>query len=244
MLYHPLRPPPWAADLGVVDGAQRPEAASTDGSGATLAHLLLHSSLASFSWHAPCSTAGMRLRWASCLVLGLLWTGEARAEPVVRYETRVPVSTYRAGAAKTVVGAPEAGVLALVTDYAHYSTFIKAFETSRVVGRDGDKTDVYLRVKILKGAATIWAIVRFEPPKVDGDVTLVTAHLLKGNVKRLDAYWHLKKTDGSRTELVLELLIIPDLPAPEALVVPEVRDAAATAVTGVRDEAEKRAAHP
>jgi len=162
----------------------------------------------------------------------------ASAEAVVRYETHLPVSTYRAGAAKTVVLAPQSAVLTRVTDYSHYSGFIRAFESSRVVGRDGGKTDVYLRVKILKGAAKIWAIVRFDEPKSDGDVTTVSAHLVKGNVKRLDAFWHLKKTGNARTELVLELLIIPDLPVPEALVVPEVRDAAGTAVTGVRDEVE------
>lgn len=184
------------------------------------------------------------MRWTQLVVIGagLLVAGVARAEPVVRYETQVPGSSYRAGAAKTVAGASQREVLGLVQDYAHYSELIKAFETSRVVGRDGAKTDVYLRVKILKGAAKIWAIVRFEEPKVDGDVTNVSAHLVKGNVKRLDAFWHVKKIDASHSQLVLELLIIPDLPAPEALVVPEVRDAAGTAVTGVRDEAEKRAA--
>ena len=182
------------------------------------------------------------MRWTHLFVIGagLFVAGVAHAEPVVRYETHVPGSAYRAGAAKTAVAVSQREVLDLVQDYAHYSSFIKAFETSRVVGRDGAKTDVYLRVKILKGAATIWAIVRFEEPKVDGDVTNVSAHLVKGNVKRLDAFWHVKKIDATHTELVLELLIIPDLPAPEALVVPEVRDAAGTAVTGVHDEADKR----
>jgi len=176
------------------------------------------------------------------VLAGVFSAGVAHAEPVVRYETHLPVSSYRAGAAKTVVLAPQSEVLTRVTDYSHYSTFIKAFETSRVVGREGGKTDVYLRVKILKGAAKIWAVVRFDEPKIDGDITRVSAHLVKGNVKRLDAFWQLKKAENARTELVLELLIIPDIPAPEALVVPEVRDAAGTAVTGVRDEAEKRAA--
>ena len=43
------------------------------------------------------------------------------------------------------------------------------------------------------------------------------------------------------TELRLELLIVPDLPVPEAVVLPEVRYAAAKAVSGTRDESERRA---
>jgi ribosome-associated toxin RatA of RatAB toxin-antitoxin module len=159
---------------------------------------------------------------------------------VIRYEVRLPICDYLAGGARTVVAAPRETVHTLVTDFAHYSQFIKAFEASKVVGRDGTKTDVYLRVKILKGAAKIWAVVRFDPPVIDGDSETVNAHMVKGNVKRLDAIWHLHRVDDAHTQLALDLLIVPDLPLPEALVVPEVRDAAADAVTGVRDESEKR----
>lgn len=184
-----------------------------------------------------------RFAWV-VLFLGLICgrSNAAPPAPVERYEVTLPFSSFHAGAARTVVAAPVAAVLPLLTDYAHYSDSISAFETSKVVGRDGTSTDVYLRVKILKGAAKIWAVVRFEPPKVDGDSKTITAHLVKGNVKRLDAIWHLEAVDEGHSRLTLELLIIPDLPVPEALVVPEVRDAAATAVSGVRDAAEKRAA--
>ncbi len=179
----------------------------------------------------------------ACVLCSISATASAaEPAPVERYETKLPVSDYRAGAARTVVGAGQADVLALVTDYAHYSGFIKPFETSRVVGHQGTSTDVYLRVKILKGAAKIWAVVRFDSPKVEGDKQTIVAHLVKGNVKRLDAVWHIRKTDDDHTKVALELLIVPDFPVPERLVVPEVRDAAGTAVSGLRDEAEKRVA--
>jgi hypothetical protein len=69
--------------------------------------------------------------------------------------------------------------------------------------------------------------------------------MVKGNVKRLDATWRLKKIDDTTTNVVLELLIVPDMaiPVPDSLVVPEVRFAAAKAVEGSRDEAEKRKSH-
>ncbi|MEI9942366.1 MAG: SRPBCC family protein [Pseudomonadota bacterium] len=183
----------------------------------------------------------VRFSWV-ILFLGSVGSRSSAAPPagIERYEVTLPFSTFRAGAARTVVGAPLDEVLSSVTDYAHYSQSIKAFEASKIVSRDGSTTDVYLRVKILKGAAKIWAVVRFGPPKVDGDSKTVTGHLLKGNVKRLDAVWHLDPASEGRTRLTLELLIVPDLPVPESLVVPEVRDAAGTAVRGVRDEAERK----
>ena len=182
-------------------------------------------------------------RWMSLLlwpVSALASAPAAAPAPIERYEVRLPVSEFRAGAARTTVAAAEPDVLSLATDFSHYAEFIKAFETSKVVGRAGKTTDVYLRVKILKGAAKIWAVVRFEPPARDGEEETITAHLVKGNVKRLDAIWHLRAVDAGHTRVALELLIVPDLPVPEPLVVPEVRDAAATAVRGLRDEAERR----
>jgi ribosome-associated toxin RatA of RatAB toxin-antitoxin module len=164
---------------------------------------------------------------------------------VDRFDVKTPYSDTNAGAARGNVDAPEDVVRAVVLDYKNYSSFISRFEKSRIVGRSGDKTDVYLQVPILKGAAKVWAIVRFEPVKqVDGS-EVVEGHMIngKGNVKRLDAKWRLKKLDDTTTQVVLELLIVPELPVPDSLVVPEVRFAAAKAVEGSRDEAEKRKPH-
>jgi ribosome-associated toxin RatA of RatAB toxin-antitoxin module len=161
--------------------------------------------------------------------------------PINRYAVKVPACDFRAGGARTVVNAQLRTVRALIQDYGHYSEFIKPFEASKIVGRDGDKTDVYLRIKILKGAAKIWAVVRFEPPTGEGETKTVSAKMLKGNVKRLDATWRIRPVDDTHTEVTLEILMVPDFPAPEMIVVPEVRDAAATAIDGLRNEAEKRA---
>jgi len=162
---------------------------------------------------------------------------------VSRFNVKTPYADMEAGAARVNVDAPEELVRAVVQDYKNYATFMSRFEKSQIVGRSGDKTDVYLQVPILKGAAKVWAVVRFEPMKqVDGGAVLV-GHMIKGNVKRLDATWRLKKLDDASTQVVLELLIVPDMPVPDSLVVPEVRFAAAKAVEGSRDEAEKRKAH-
>ena len=159
---------------------------------------------------------------------------------VSRFNVKTPYAEMNAGAARVNVDAPEELVRAVVLDFKNYANFMSRFEKSQIVGRSGDKTDVYLQVPILKGAAKVWAVVRFEPVKqVDGG-EVVVGHMIKGNVKRLDATWRLKKLDDSSTQVALELLIVPDLPVPDSLVVPEVRFAAAKAVEGSRDEAEKR----
>ena len=158
---------------------------------------------------------------------------------VERYE--VQSGAHRAGAARTVVEAPQGVVRSVVTDYGKYEAFITRFKSSKVVGKSGDKTDVYLQVPIMKGAVKIWAVVRFDPPKQVGNDVVIRSKMLKGNVKRLDANWRIKTIDEHRSELALELTIVPDIPVPNSLVMPEVRFAAAKAVSGTRDEAERRA---
>lgn len=164
---------------------------------------------------------------------------------VVRSNVKQAPGTMDAGAATVNVDAPQELVRAVVLDYKNYSKFMSRFEKSQVVGHSGDKTDVYLQVPILKGMAKVWALVRFEPVKQVNGEEVVVGHMLKGNVKRLDAKWRLKKLDDSSTQVALELLIIPDLPlpVPDGAIVSEVRFAAAKAVEGSRDEAEKRNSH-
>lgn len=158
-----------------------------------------------------------------------------------RYEVATEhSSSIKAGCARVHVAAPTNVVKKVVTDFKNYSKFIKKFDKAKVVGRDGDKTDVYLQVPILKGAAKIWAVVRFEPmKKVDGNDVLV-GHMIKGNVDRLDAKWILKKIDDDNTQLHLELFIKPKLPVPGSVVTGEVAYASDEAVMGSRDRAEKK----
>jgi len=188
---------------------------------------------------------------AACLLLSSVSVAAAPApgpelqkwREVNRFEVKTPYADMNAGAARVNVDAPVDLVRSVVLDYKNYASFMTRFEKSRIVGRSGDKTDVYLQVPILKGAAKVWAIVRFEPVQQVNGSEVVIGHMIKGNVKRLDATWRLKKLDDASTQVVLELLIVPDMPVPDSLVVPEVRFAAAKAVEGSRDEAEKRKPH-
>jgi ribosome-associated toxin RatA of RatAB toxin-antitoxin module len=159
-----------------------------------------------------------------------------------RYEVETPHSRIKAGAARVAVRAPVPAVRKVVTDFKNYSKFISKFDKARVIGRKGDQTDVYLQVPILKGAAKIWAVVRFDPPKSVNGEDVIQGRMIKGNVDRLDAKWRIKKIDANNTQLHLELLIVPKLPVPGSLVTGEVAYAADEAVMGSRNRAEKEPA--
>lgn len=156
-----------------------------------------------------------------------------------RYQVATEHGSTKAGAARVHVAAPAAEVKKVVADFKSYAKLIPKFEKAKVVGRQGDATDVYLQVPILNGAAKVWAIVRFEPFKtVDGEERL-EGHMREGNVRRLDALWRLKKIDEVNTQLNLELLIVPKLPVPGSLVTKQAAYAADEAVMGSRNRAEK-----
>jgi ribosome-associated toxin RatA of RatAB toxin-antitoxin module len=156
-----------------------------------------------------------------------------------RYDVKTDSSSIQGGGARVHVAVPSNQVKKVVTDFKNYSKFISKFDKAKVVGRDGDKTDVYLQVPILKGAAKIWAVVRFEPIKTVNGEEVLEGHMVKGNVKRMDALWRIKKIDDDNTQLNLELVILPKLPVPGSLVTGEVKYAADEAVTGSRDKAER-----
>jgi hypothetical protein len=167
----------------------------------------------------------------------------ADSREIQGYDVKVPNADINAGAARARVQSNNATLKNVLLDYPHYSQIITRFEKARVVGRVGQQTDVYLEVPILHGASKIWAIVRFDAPKTEGADEVIRGRMVRGNVKRLDAAWRVRKVDETSADLSLELLILPDLPAPHSLILSEVRRAAARAVSGARAEAERRAHH-
>ena len=191
-------------------------------------------------------------RVLSLVALLALASGTAVASSptdVTRYDCKLPESDRPAGGARTVVSASPSLVKSVVLDFEHYAHYFDPDKgrnpqrkwASRVVGKSGDKTDVYLEVPILKGAAKIWAIVRFDPPKKVGDTEVVSGRLIKGNVDKLSAKWTMRPTDDNSTSLQLEFLVVPKLPVPDSLLSNEARSAAFKAVSGMKGEALKRA---
>lgn len=181
---------------------------------------------------------------ALLILLGALAQGQpAGAESVIqRYETLTPVSSTKAGGARVQVHAPIDVVERVIMDFGSWGRHIQKFEKAKVVGRHGDRTQVYLQVPILKGASRIWVVAEFEPIKRTDNGDVLVAKMLKGNVKRLDAKWRLSKIDDQNTKVELEVLLEPDwpLPIPKSLVTEEAMNAAEQAVDGHRRAAEAR----
>jgi ribosome-associated toxin RatA of RatAB toxin-antitoxin module len=164
-----------------------------------------------------------------------------RTHATERYNVAVPGFSIHAGGGMTMVNAPIALVRQQVTDFAHYSDFMPRFQKSRIVGKSGGFTDVYLQVAILHGAANVWAVTRFAPAAPDGSGEKIEGKLEgQGNVDELRAVWRLYPTDAEHTLLKLELLIVPKLPLPGSLVTPELEYAADQAVSATRDRTETK----
>jgi ribosome-associated toxin RatA of RatAB toxin-antitoxin module len=148
-------------------------------------------------------------------------------------------TSIKAGGGMTAVNAPLAEVRKIVLDFGHYADFMPRFKKSRIVGRNGVNTDVYLQVEILHGAATIWAVTRFNPPRPEGPGELIEGKMGgQGNVDDLRSVWHLQPIDDTHTILKLELLIVPKVPVPGSVVTGELEYAADKAVSSARDRAE------
>ena len=187
------------------------------------------------------------VRLLRCGILGVILTGspnpatgaEKPTKPT-RYRVDVPNSSIDIGAAKVSVEAPAEVVEKAVLSFDDYSAMISRFQRSKVVGKSGKFTDVYVQVPILKGAAKVWAVVRFSPPMLSGDTTIVKARMLKGNVETFEAEWRIRAMSAKRTELHLRMRIVPKFPAPGGLITDEVASAAAQAVRGIRAAVESR----
>ena len=172
-------------------------------------------------------------------------TGQGEVERLVRthaterYNVAVQGYSIRAGGGMTAINAPLSTVRRTVTDYGRYADFMPRFQKSRIVGKSGPNTDVYLQVSILHGAANIWAVTRFGPPIAEGAGERIEGRLHgQGNVDQMIAIWHLQPVDENRTIAKLELLIVPKLPLPGSVVTPELEYASDQAVSATRDRVE------
>ena len=189
-----------------------------------------------------CVSLSLGVLIATCC-LDLAGVALAAPNPAIkaqRYSVRTTYSSIEAGAARMDIAADSQQVSAIVSDFGNYTKLTDKFEKSRIVEHSGGFTDVYLQVPILKGAAKIWAILRFEPARPSNGGLVIAGHLLRGNVDRLDGTWKIRSIGDRRTHLELELLIVPKLPVPGSMVTSEAAYAADKAVTGVRDRAERK----
>jgi hypothetical protein len=168
---------------------------------------------------------------------------EAAGGKTLKWNWTPPGQSDSHGHAERIVRASPAQVIARIQDYGSYQSFAPwRFKTSRVVGHEGPATDVYLQFSALKGLVTLWNVTRFQPPRSAGPgVEVIEGRFVKGNVKDVHVVWTVRGVGAGKTILKCDILLKPDLPAPQSALDEELRDAAQQAVDGASAKAEKAA---
>ncbi len=162
-----------------------------------------------------------------------------------RYEVTVPGEKVKAGGGRILVHAPLPIVRAIVQDYANYEKFMPRFKRSRIVGKSAKFTDVYFKVPILKGAASLWSVVHFGPPiRKRNGTEIIRGRKIRAqsNVADFRATWFLTPIDANTTLLRSEILIVPAVRVPASLITGELKYAADMAVTSTRNRAHSQLA--
>lgn len=147
-----------------------------------------------------------------------------------------PGKGERYGHAEGLVSAPQADVKKRLVDFAHYKDLAgPKFKQVRVVGKEGDATDVYFQLPIMKGLVTIWYVTRFAPARTVGNADVVEGTFVKGNIKGMHIVLKVQPGPDEKTSaMVCDLLLTPGLPAPQSALDEELRDACGDAINSVR----------
>jgi len=141
------------------------------------------------------------------------------------------------GRAQIFVDAPMKDVRAAIMDYGNWSGYIKRFQKSKLLKKEGQTAEVYLQMPILKGAATLWAVEKFDAPIADGKGEKIVGKLVKGNVEDLQAIWRYRPVDDKHTVVQLDIYVVPKLAVPDSLMISQREDAAGEGCLGVKDRA-------
>ncbi len=149
-----------------------------------------------------------------------------------------PGKSERYGHAEAIVGAPVDVVRARLADFPHYRELAgPKFKKVNVVDKAAGKTDVYFQLPIMKGLVTLWYITRFSPPRAvpGGEGEVVEGTFVKGNIKSMHIALSVRPGLDEKSSVVLcDLLLSPNVPAPQSAIDEELRDACGDAIKAVR----------
>lgn len=151
-----------------------------------------------------------------------------------------PESPMRTAGGVVRVRAPFEVAYEVAKDFGAYRELNPDYiEQSTIVDKQGDATDLYIRVPTVLGDY-VWAIARFHPvPAKEG--VAYRADMQSGNAVDLRIYWRLVPRGPEEVVAQFELLANPDLPFPRAWVLNEVKDGVRIILENFRDKTERRA---
>ncbi len=126
-------------------------------------------------------------------------------------------------------------VLPIVRDYANYVDFMPNFTKSRVLAQRGTRAMVYMEVSVARGAVTLFGQLNLAERPESGDVRVVEASLIDGNIDAFSASFTLTPVDGgTRTEIDFKIYVDPDIPLPSSVFSRENERAAGRTVRALR----------
>lgn len=148
--------------------------------------------------------------------------------------------SVRYGHAEVLVDAPLAKVKAAAVDFGHYKDFHHKFASARVVAKEGDSTDVYMKLPIKVGPVKLdqWEVMRFGPARTTGAHVVVEGRGVQGSMKEGHLVVTARAVDDKHSLVKVDLLLLPNLPAPQSIIDEELRDAATDFVNGIRDKSQ------
>lgn len=146
-----------------------------------------------------------------------------------------PGTSVQRGRAVVLIDAPADRVYDVIQNYAEYKEFLPHFEASRVLSQRGAAALVYVQVKVMRGAATIWAELKMKPRAANGTTRVIEAKMMKGNVDHFEAHWEVTPVDANRTLVAFEIVVDPDLPLPSSLVSDENMKSARKTLRALRE---------
>lgn len=162
------------------------------------------------------------------------------AKKTLHWNQTIGASKDRYGHAETLVDASADQVAKTATDFGKYRELHRKFKTARVIGKEGDQTDVYMRYPVQLGPMTfeLYEVMRFGPDHTNGGTHTIEARGIKGDMKRGHTVITVRPVDAKHSVISVDILLVPVLPAPQSYVDEELRDGAEDFVDGIRDKSQ------
>jgi hypothetical protein len=163
-----------------------------------------------------------------------------QAKKTLNWNHALGANNDRYGHAEALVEATPEQVAKTATEFGKYRELHRKFKTARVIGKEGDQTDVYMRYPVQIGPMTIelYEVMRFAPDRTVGGTHIIEARGIKGDMKRGHTIITIKPVDAKHSLLQVDVLLVPTLPAPQSYVDEELRDGAEDFVDGLRDRSQ------
>jgi hypothetical protein len=147
-----------------------------------------------------------------------------------------PGKSDRYGHAEGLIPAGVDAVRAKLLDFPRYKDLAgPKFKSVRVVDKQGDNTDVYFQLPIMKGLVTIWYVTRFPQSRSTSSGDVLEGTFVKGNIKNMHIAFTVRPgADDKSSVIVCDLVLQPNVPAPQSALDEELRDACGDAINSLR----------